>query len=96
MVAYDDAVRDWRMVAERVAGAMDEPAAPFIARAEAEADLAVRPDLRHHALPLPAPVSWFSVLSRRAYGAMRRLVDDPNDIVAGRELDRLMVLFELF
>ena len=96
VVAYEDVVRDWRTLAVRLAEVMDLPAGEFVARAEAEAAKAVRPDLRHHALGLPAPISLFRLLSRRVYQAMRKLVDEPNDTAAARQLDRQMVLFEMF
>ena len=96
MVAFDDLMADWRGTMARAAHQLGEPWPALSPEAVAEIDGALKPNLKHHALPPPSASSWRGLLAGRTYDAMRRLMADPNDPAACRTLDLVSAVFRPF
>ncbi|MEP9353540.1 sulfotransferase family protein [Xanthobacter sp. KR7-65] len=96
VIAFDGLMADWRGTMDRAARQLGEPWPALGPEALAEIDGALKPSLRHHALPPPALTTWRGFLAAQTYAAMRALVDDPADAAACRTLDRVRALFRPF
>lgn len=96
VVAFDDLMADWRGTMARAAQQLGEPWPSLSPAAVAEIDGALKPSLKHHALPPPNASSWRGLLARRTYDAMRQLMADPQDRAACRSLDLVSAVFRPF
>lgn len=96
VIAFDDLMADWRGTMDRAARQLGEPWPALSDASIAEIDGALKPSLKHHALPPPAATSWRGFLAGRTYDAMKRLIADPNDAAACRTLDRVRMVFRPF
>lgn len=96
VIAFDDLMADWRATMARAARQLGAPWPALSDDDRAEIDAALKPGLRHHALPLPSSSSWRGFLAARTYDAMRRLIADPQDPAACRALDRVRAVFRPF
>lgn len=96
VVAFDDLMADWRGTMDRAARQLGEPWPALPPESIAEIDGALKPDLKHHALPPPGNGSWRGFLAARTYDAMKRLIADPDDRAACRTLDLVSAVFRPF
>lgn len=96
VISFDGLMADWRGTMARAARQLGQPWPPMSPEAEAETDESLRPKLRHHVLPPPRSLRWRAMLASVVYSAMKRLVDDPNDVRAQRILDTVDFLFRRF
>jgi hypothetical protein len=97
VVHYEELLRDWRGVADRVISALHLALPPRSAAVESEIEGFLMPQLRHHASaePLPGLPSPALEWVRRAYQALSSLAGKgrKNDD-ARQELDRLRLEFD--
>lgn len=96
VIAFDGLMADWRGTMERAARQLGEPWPELSPESLAEIDGALKPGLRHHALPPPSRTSWRGFLAATTFDAMGRLVNDPQDRAACRSLDFVRAVFRPF